>query len=179
MSRQIDFYAHPDDVPTIERIIRRSLGNYFTTEDTRGAAPVLIPQERPLPPGCEKSEVFGPTLCIVPPWAVQRIHTVPTNRASTPGELIIDTHDNPVLEYRCSFFDTATRVVDRGRFYWSFLGQLQDEHLKSIERLFRGLRAASERLEGSNFLRVFPKAKELAGAYVLNPGVAPTPSPYK
>jgi hypothetical protein len=180
MSRQVDFFAHTEDTPEIARILQRTVGDYLVTRGVRGSMEILAPGARPIPLVCERSKdqwLNDGTIMIIPPWAKQRLH--PTRTERVEGEFIIETHSTPVLEYECSFFEEATGVSHRGRFYWSFTGRLQDEHLKSIERFFRALRAASERLGGSGFLRVFPKAKELATAFVLNSGVPPTPSPYR
>lgn len=182
MSRQFTFYAHPTDLPAIERILRQTLGEYLTTENVRGPASSLAPRPIPIPQICEKSDLqvpFGRALLIVPPWAATRVHPIPSHRENAPGELIVQTHDDPVLEYECSYFNSATSIVHCGRFYWSYLGHLSESQLKSIERLFRALRSASALLDGSNFLRVFPKARELARGFVLNSGAEPVPNPYQ
>lgn len=181
MSRQFDFFAHPNDLVEIEHILRRALGEYLITENTRGPASSLIPHPVQMRQACERAETkvpFGRAILIVPPWAANRLHPVPTHREGVPGELIVHTHLDPALEYECSFFDSASHIVHRGRFYWSYLGSLQGDQMKSIERLFRALRKASERFDGSSFLRVFPRAKELARGFVLDSGTEPVRSPY-
>lgn len=181
MSRQFNFFAHPDDVTAIEQCLRRTLGDYLTTEAERGLPSQLVPIRRRIPMQCEKSGVavpFGRCILIVPPWAVHRLRQVPTGRENVSGELIIHTDECPVLEYECAFFDTTNNVGHWGRFFWNFDGRIGTQESKAIDRLFRSLRQSSERFQGSTFLRVFPKAKELIHQYVLNSGAASTNSPY-
>jgi hypothetical protein len=180
MSQQVNFFAHPEDMSTIASIVQKTLGDYLTIKAVRGPLNILIARAVPIPTTCERSKdqwLNDGTMIVVPPWAAGFLRPTPTGRVD--GEFIIETHDSPVLEYGCSPFDLQAGVSKRGRFYWSFQGRLKAEQLKTIERLFRALRAASERFQESRFLRVFPKAKQLAGAFVLNPGAQPTPSPYR
>jgi hypothetical protein len=180
VSRQFNFFAHANDLPEIERILRKTIGEYFLTESTRGSASSLVPRRNRLPFPCEKSGVlvpYGKTVLIVPHWAIHRVHPVPTHREEVPGELIVETHNDPVMEYECSYFEAETSIAHQGRFYWSFLGRLEPSHQKSVESLFRELRRASERYKNS-FLRVFPHAKAQASAFVENTGEAAVKSPF-
>lgn len=155
MSRQTNFYAAPADTERIHQWLLSEFPGLTLVSQRRGPRAHTVPLDASKP----NSFWHYPVSFLVPVWAKPILNAEDLGDRF-PGEFIINAQDNPVIEYRPSHWDEATKTVTSSRFYWAYSGELPDEAERQINRLFGWVQRNTTPVKG--FFRFFPIAAQTA-----------------
>lgn len=152
MSRQINFYAAPEDTEQIHQWLLSEFPGLALVSQRKG------PREHTIPVDASEPRAFWryPVSLLVPAWAKQHLH-VEDLSPKFPNQYIVSCRTSPVIEYEPCHWDDAERIATSSRFFWAYPGELPDESTRQINKLFRWVQRNTETAEGMTF-RFFPRA---------------------
>lgn len=157
MSRQINFYAAPEDTERIHQWLLSEFPGLTLVSQRKG------PREHTIPADASQPQAFWryPVSLLVPAWAKQSLQ-VDDLSPKFPGQYIVSCRTSPVIEYEPCHWDEAERIVTSSRFFWAYPGELPEEATKEIDKLFRWVQRSTVAAKGMAF-RFFPAAASTAG----------------
>lgn len=169
MSRQINFYAAPEDTERIHQWLLSEFPGLSLVSQRKG------PREHTIPVDASEPKAFWryPVSLLVPAWAKQSLH-VEDLSPEFPGQYIVSCRTSPVIEYEPCHWDETERIATSSRFFWAYPGELSDEATRQIDKLFRWVQRNTVRAEGMTF-RFFPLAA--ASARYVRQGLTGSPRP--
>jgi hypothetical protein len=156
MSRQINFYAAPEDTERMHQWLLSEFPGLSLVSQRKG------PREHTVPVDASEPKAFWryPVSLLVPAWAKQLLH-VEDLSPEFPGQYIVSCRTSPVIEYQPCHWDEAERIATSSRFFWAYPGELPDEAARQIDKLFRWVQRNTVTAQGKTF-RFFPTAANTA-----------------
>lgn len=156
MSRQINFYAAPEDTEQIHQWLLSEFPGLAIVSQRKG------PREHTIPVDASEPKAFWryPVSLLVPAWAKPSLH-VEDLSPKFPGQYIVSCRNSPVIEYEPCHWDETERIATSSRFFWAYPGELSDEATRQIDKLFRWVQRNTVKAEGMTF-RFFPVAASTA-----------------
>ena len=156
MSRQINFYAAPEDTERIHQWLLSEFPGLTLVSQRKG------PREHTIPVDASQPRAFWryPVSLLVPAWAKPLLH-VEDLSPNFPGQYIVSCRTSPVIEYEPCHWDEAERIATSSRFFWAYPGELPDDATKQIDKLFRWVQRSTIAPKGMTF-RFFPVAASAA-----------------
>lgn len=156
MSRQINFYAAPEDTERIHQWLLTEFPGLTLVSQRRG------PREHTIPLDASTPEAFWryPVSLLVPSWA-KPLLCVDDMSPKFPDQFKVNYHSSPVIEYEPCHWDDVAKIASSSRFYWAYSGDLPDGALDQINKLFRWVQRNTETADKRSF-RFFPQAARTA-----------------
>lgn len=156
MSRQINFYAAPEDTERIHQWLLSEFPGLTLVSQRKG------PRENTIPVDASEPKAFWryPVSLLVPAWAKRLLH-VEDLSPKFPNQYIVSCRISPVIEYAPCHWDEAERIAASSRLFWAYPGELPDEATRQISKLFRWVQRNTITVEGMAF-RFFPAAASAA-----------------
>jgi hypothetical protein len=149
MSRQINFFAAPEDLAEFHRWLIDTFPDMYAVlrnADREGASDVLPLARMP-------SSLGQASIALVPSWAVDKLVFRP------PGSKVtVDLFASPVLEYESPRADEASDALKVGRVYWAYTGTLSPHQQRDIDAIFKWIRSRSKPTRKGSMFYVFPSA---------------------
>ncbi len=146
MSRQINFYAAPEDTERIHQWLLAEFPGLTLVSQRRGPREHTVPIDASLP----RAFWHYPVSLLVPVW-FKPLLRIEDLGERFPGEFIINALDNPVIEYRPGEWDESQKIAIPTRFYWAYKGPLPVEAIRQVNKLFRWVQKNTITAESMSF----------------------------
>lgn len=156
MSRQINFYAAPEDTENIHQWLLTEFPGLTLVSQRRGPREHTVPIDASLP----GAFWHYPVSLLLPAW-FKPLLRIEDLGERFPGEFFVSEHENPVIEYRPGGWDESQKIATSTRFYWAYKGPLTIEATRQANKLFRWVQKNTITAEGMSF-RFFPVAARTA-----------------